>query len=154
MEEDVKSIGDYLSIGWRRKYYLIIPVILLSVATIIIVKLIPPVYRSTGTILIESQQIPQEFIQSTVTGFADERIQIIRQRIMTSRQLIAIMDKYNLIDETMRNVPQTDIVEGMRSRIFIDRISANIRVKRVRITSINHAVVIVVVIGTGIAEPV
>ncbi|MGI9318061.1 MAG: sugar transporter, partial [bacterium] len=66
MEEDVKSIGDYFSIGWRRKYFLIVPIVLLSALTIGVVKSLSPVYSSSGTILIESQQIPQDFIQSTV----------------------------------------------------------------------------------------
>lgn len=127
MDDDVKGVGDYLSIAWRRKFYLVIPVILISAATLIIVNLLPPIYRSTGTILVESQQIPQEFIQSTVTGFADERITIIRQRIMTSRQLLSIIEKFKLYENGTENAAKSDILNSMRSRILVDRISANVQ---------------------------
>ena len=70
MEDDVKTLGDYLSIAWRRKFHILIPFIVVLLITVATVLLLPPVYKSTGTILIESQQIPKELIQSTVTTFA------------------------------------------------------------------------------------
>ena len=93
MEDDVKTVGDYVSIAWRRKFHILIPFFLVLMVTIPTVFLLPSVYKSTGTILIESQQIPTELIQSTVTSFADERIQVITQRIMTSQQLFGIIKK-------------------------------------------------------------
>ena len=62
MEEDVKTLKDYLWIAWRRKFHILIPLVLVLAATIATVFLLPPVYRSSGTILIESQQIPEELI--------------------------------------------------------------------------------------------
>ena len=91
MEDDIKTLGDYISIAWRRKFHILIPFIAVLLITVVTVFVLPPVYKSTGTILIESQQIPQELIQSTVTSFADERIQIIKQRIMTSQRMKSIL---------------------------------------------------------------
>ena len=130
MEDDVKNLSDYLSIAWRRKFHILIPFVLLLVVTIATVFLLPPVYKSTGTILIESQQIPQELIQSTVTSFADERIQIIRQRIMTSQQLFGIIKKFDLYKDEINNTPRSEILEDMRERISIDRVSANVKNRR------------------------
>ncbi len=127
MEEDVKSIGDYLSIAWRRKFLILIPFMVVLVITILTVLLLPATYRSTGTILIESQQIPQELVQSTVTSFADERIQVIKQRIMTSQQLLAIIKKFNLYTDEIKKTARSEILNDMRNRIFIDRVSANVR---------------------------
>lgn len=127
MEEDVKSLSDYLSIAWRRKYYILIPCLVILAVTILTVFLLPPVYKSTGTILIESQQIPEELIQSTVTSFADERIQIIKQRIMTSQQLFDIIRKFDLYKDEMNSRPRSEILDDMRERISIDRVSANMK---------------------------
>ena len=127
MEEDVKSIGDYLSIAWRRKFLILGPFLVVLSITVLTVFLLPATYRSTGTILIESQQIPQELIQSTVTSFADERIQIIKQRIMTSQQLLEIIKKFNLYAKELKNTARSEILDDMRNRIFIDRVSANVR---------------------------
>ena len=125
MEDDVKTLGDYLSIAWRRKFHILIPFIVVLLVTVATVFLLPPVYKSTGTILIESQQIPVELIQSTVTTFADERIQVIKQRIMTSQQLSGIIKKFNLYAEEINSTARSEILEDMRDRITIDRVSAN-----------------------------
>ena len=125
MEDDVKTLGDYISIAWRRKFHILVPFIVVLLVTVATVFLLPPVYKSTGTILIESQQIPVELIQSTVTTFADERIQVIKQRIMTSQQLSGIIKKFNLYAEEINSTARSEILEDMRDRITIDRVSAN-----------------------------
>ena len=132
MEDDVKTLGDYISIAWRRKFHILIPTTLVLVVTVATVFLLPPVYKSTGTILIESQQIPSELIQSTVTTFADERIQVIKQRIMTSQQLFGIIKKFNLYADEINSTARSEILEDMRERIVIDRVSANLGNKRGR----------------------
>lgn len=136
MEDDVKTLGDYISIAWRRKFHLLIPFIVVLSITIATIFVLPPVYKSTGTILIESQQIPQELIQSTVTSFADERIQIIRQRIMTSQQIFDIIRKFNLYQDEINTTARSEILEDMRERITIDRVSANVNSKRRRASAL------------------
>lgn len=130
MEEDVKSLGDYISIAWRRKFLILIPFLVVISITVLTVYLLPPVYKSTGTILIESQQIPQELVQSTVTSFADERIQIIKQRIMTSQTLFGIIKKYDLYKDEIKKTARSEILEDMRNLIAIERVSANVKNQR------------------------
>lgn len=127
MDDDVKTLGDYISIAWRRKFYILVPFILLLGLTIAVVMSLPPVYKSTGTILIESQQIPEELIQSTVTSFADERIQIIKQQIMTSQQLMQIIKKFDLYKDEISSTARSEILGDMRKSISIRRVSANVR---------------------------
>lgn len=135
MEEDLKTLGDYISIAWRRKYLIVVPFVLVLTITVVTMNVLPPVYRSTGTILVESQQIPQELIQSTVTSFAEERIQIIRQRIMTSQQLFDIINKFDLYADTIRTTPRSEILAEMRDRILIEQVSADIGGSRRRVAT-------------------
>ncbi len=130
MEDDVKTLRDYLSIAWRRKFYIIIPFILVVMVTVATVLLLPPVYRSSGTILIESQQIPEELVQSAITSFADERIQVIQQRIMTSQQLMGVIKKYDLYKDLIRTTARSEILADMRERVSIERVSADLGKKR------------------------
>ena len=69
MQEDFKTLRDYLSIAWRRKFYIVGPAVLVLILTVATLFVLPPIYRSTGTILIESQQIPEDYIRSTVTSW-------------------------------------------------------------------------------------
>ncbi len=56
----------------------------------------PPTYLSQGTILIEQQEIPQDYVRSAISSYADERVQVISQRVMTSSNLLNVIEKYNL----------------------------------------------------------
>jgi uncharacterized protein involved in exopolysaccharide biosynthesis len=84
----------------------------------------PPVYRSTATILIEEQGIPRDLVRSTVTSFADERIQVITQQVMTRATLIQIVEKYDLYGRERRYLSNEEILERMRRDVKIETISA------------------------------
>jgi uncharacterized protein involved in exopolysaccharide biosynthesis len=57
---------------------------------------LPPAYQSIGTVLIEQQEMPPELVRSTVTSYADQRVQVISQRVMTTQTLLEIIRRYNL----------------------------------------------------------
>lgn len=86
----------------------------------------PPTYRSTGTILIEQQQVPEDFVRSAITSFADERVQVISQRAMTSSNLLDIIGKYDLYPDARRTKPREEILATMRKNIKLDMISADV----------------------------
>ena len=86
----------------------------------------PPTYRSTGTILIEQQEMPEDFVRSAVSSYADQRIQVISQRVMTSANLLEIIAKYNLYPEERRTQAREAIVASMRQEIKLNMISADV----------------------------
>jgi succinoglycan biosynthesis transport protein ExoP len=75
MEQKPKDFRDYMEFLKRRKKHLTIPFLCIFVIGAAVAVLLPSVYKSSTTILIEGQQIPTEFVRSTVTSFAEERIQ-------------------------------------------------------------------------------
>ena len=83
--ERERTLVDYLAIVKRRRAQLWIGFAAVFVPALLIALLWPPLYRSTGTILIEQQQVPQDLVPSTITSFAAERIQLIKQRVMARR---------------------------------------------------------------------
>jgi polysaccharide biosynthesis transport protein len=86
----------------------------------------PPTYRSTGTILIEQQEIPEDFVHSAITSYADQRVQVISQRVMTSSNLLDIISKYDLYPEARRTKAREVIVADMRGDIKLAMISADV----------------------------
>ena len=92
------TLRDYFAILKRRYLFLIIPFVLVLTVSVGVALLMAPVYQSTGTIMVESQQIPDNFVQSTVTSYADERIGVITQRVMIRENLLRIIDKFNSLD--------------------------------------------------------
>lgn len=126
MENQTPDIKDYLKIVKKRRKSLVIPIVVISLLSIILAVVLPSVYRSSATILIEEQEIPSELVKSTVTTFADQRIQIISQRIMSRMNLMEIIQKYNLYAEDRQKKTEEKILEKMRKSIKVETISADV----------------------------
>lgn len=126
-EEDSKSLSDYLQILKRRKTQMRRAAFAILIITVLAVLFWPPSYRSTATILIEEQEIPQDLVRSTITGFANQELKIISQRVLTLNTIMDIVQKYQLWDEDeLRRMPRTEIVEKFQKRMKLDIVSAEV----------------------------
>ena len=124
--DDVKGPRDYLAAVLRRKFRLIVPAVIIVAIAIVVAVVTPAVYRSTGTVLIEEPEVPREFIRSTITSFAAERLQIIQQRVMTTQNLISIINKFNLYAEQRKSTAINEIARGFRDKIAMQLVSAEV----------------------------
>ena len=121
------TLRDYFAILKRRYLYLILPFAVVLAVSVGVSLFMAPVYQSTGTIMVESQQIPDNFVQSTVTSYADERIGVITQRVMIRENLLRIIDKFNLFGDDRRSVPASTLVSRMRGMVNVEIISADVQ---------------------------
>ena len=126
MEEQEKSIQDYLAIVSRRKVAIISTGLLVFLMGLITALVWPPTYKSSATILIKEQEIPTELVRSTVTSYAAQRIQTISQRVMTRPNLMEIIEKYSLYVDERRRYTTEEVLEAMREYISLDMISADV----------------------------
>jgi succinoglycan biosynthesis transport protein ExoP len=88
--------------------------------------LLPSSYRSSGTILIEQQEMPQELVRSTVTSYADERVQVISKRVMTTETLLNIIRRYDLYPKQRAKDTREALLARMRKDIGLKMISADV----------------------------
>jgi len=96
------------------------------VVTVLLVVFLPPHYRSAGTILIEQQEMPQDFVRSTVTSYADERVQVISKRVMTTETLLNIVRHYDLYPKERAKDTREALLARMRKDIALKMISADV----------------------------
>ena len=68
--------GDYVAIVARRKWSLILPFLLVFLMAAVTAFLLPAIYISSSTILIEEQQVPDDFVISRMTFQARYRWEI------------------------------------------------------------------------------
>ena len=126
-EEEGKSLGEYLAVLKRRKKQLIIPVLVTFIVIALIAVLWPPTYRSAATILIEEQEIPKDLVRSTITSYANQQIQVITQRTMTLKNIMSLVEKYELYDEAeLKRRPKTDIAKEFQDNVKLDLVSAEV----------------------------
>ena len=123
METEVKTIHDFREILKRRKWSFILPALVIMIIAAVVAFALPPVYRSTATILIEEQEIPKEYAMSMVTSYAEQRIQSYNQRIMSSSRLIEIINRLNLYADLRERWTIEEIIDKMRKDIKFETIT-------------------------------
>ncbi|HEX6120361.1 MAG TPA: Wzz/FepE/Etk N-terminal domain-containing protein [Dongiaceae bacterium] len=115
---------DVLGALRRRKWIGIAVGVLGVAATSAIVATWPPTYMSTATILIEEPDVPADLVKSTVSTYANDRLQVIQQRVMTSQHLSNIIDQFHLYPDN--HAPRSAVVDSMRSKVTLAVVSANL----------------------------
>ncbi len=124
--EQTLDLGDYLAAFRRRRGMILLVAGIIFIIGLITAWIWPPTYQSSSTILIEEQEIPSELIQSTVTTYAAQRIQVISQRVMARSNLLEIVNKYNLYEKERRRYTTEEVLLEMREDIGIEMITAEV----------------------------
>ena len=124
--EKPNALREYLAAAKHRRKSLILAFGLGLVVAAAFALLLPPKYRSAGTVLIEQQEMPQELVRSTVTSYADERVQVISKRVMTTETLLNIIRRYDLYPKERAKDTREALLTRMRKDIGLKMISADV----------------------------
>lgn len=126
--ENELSIGDYLAVLKRRRWHILLPAAVVALLAMLLALGLPATYRSTATILIEEQEIPQDLVRSTISSYAAEQVQVITQRVMTVENILQIVDKFDLYGQKSAEskLPRTTIAEEFRAKVKLDLVSADV----------------------------
>ena len=125
-EEQAKDIQDYIIAIRKRKTAIFSIFSVVLFLTISVAFLLPAIYRSSSTILIEQQEIPPELVMSTVTSYAAERIQTIQARVMTRTNLLRIVDEFKLYEDVRKFETTEEVIARISEDISLDVISAEV----------------------------
>jgi len=130
MDQETKSLNEIMDILKRRKKVFVVTALSVLVIAIAVSILWPPVYRSTSTILIEEQEMPREFVATTVTSYAEQRLQNINQRIMSTSRLLEIVNRFNLYEDMRKTAMVEEVVARLRKDIKFETMSAEVMDRR------------------------
>jgi uncharacterized protein involved in exopolysaccharide biosynthesis len=85
----------------------------------------PPTYESEATILIEEPDVPRDLVKSTVSTYADQRLQVIQQRVMTNQNLSDIIDRFGLFASSLATTPRSELIAALRNKIDLEVVRAD-----------------------------
>jgi succinoglycan biosynthesis transport protein ExoP len=126
MQPESATLGDYIDIFRRRKVPMLSVTTVLSLVAIIVAVSLPSVYRSTATIKIEQQGIPDDIVRTTVNNYADTQIENIKQRVVTSGNLAKIVTELGLADQ-LGQPASIDVLAGeMIESVFVEPVGAEV----------------------------
>jgi succinoglycan biosynthesis transport protein ExoP len=115
MQQHTISLKDYTEVLVRRRTQMIAVMVPLLLVTVALAVGLPAVYRSTATVLVEQRNIPEDLVTSTVTSYADERIQLIKRRVMSQDNLDRIIEKLKLQSQYPEEAEEGS--QAMRKRL-------------------------------------
>jgi len=79
----------------------------------------PRIYRASTNILIIPQRVPARFVEPTVTENLSDRLNAIQQQILSRTRLERIIQEFNLYKREREKYIMEDVIERMRSDMFV-----------------------------------
>jgi len=107
---------------WRRRRWLatfIFALVFTAVTSVAV--FLPEIYESIATILVERQQVPEAFVQATVTSGIDLRLQTITQQVLSRSRLEGLIHHFGLYADVLQRVSLEEVIETMRKDIVIEQ---------------------------------
>ena len=102
------------TILWQRRHWIIWPFVALTLVAIVSAMMLPTQYRSTASLLVQSQDLPTSVVAAPTAGDIEQRIARIRERVLSRGDLIRLIEQNNLYAEERDSTPLSKIVEKMR----------------------------------------
>jgi len=111
---------------WQRRYYVLACLVILLLAGTIAAFGLPRTYRSTATLLVQSQDLPTNLVDSPTTGAVEQRIARIREQVLSRGDLIQLIEQNDLYADERRSKPLSKVIEKMRHATTVAALSSDI----------------------------
>lgn len=114
------------TIFWQRRYWVIGTFVTLFLAGLITAYSLPTMYRSTASLLVQTQQLPSDIVQAPGAGEIEQRIARIRERVLSRGDLISLIEQHGLYPDERNDKPMSEIVEKMREATLVGAVAENV----------------------------
>ena len=104
---------------WKWRRMVLVCWIISTTAAILVVRKLPPLYKSEALVLVDSQKIPEAFVSSTVEGELPDRLAMISQSIMSRTRLLEIIQGFQLYKKERTSKTEEEIIQEMRKDISV-----------------------------------
>src|ERR1700752_2320796 len=122
-----RSPEEYWAIARRRRWHILLPLFVAWAIAWVGSWMVPSTYRSEALILVEQQNVPEQYVVPNVTVSLQDRLQSMTQQILSRTRLQATINHFGLYSK--RRTPSAllnsgDAVEQMRKDIKIELVES------------------------------
>lgn len=110
---------DPLGAARRRWPWMVAACIAGLVATAVFVTSIEPTYQARATVLISGQQIPEDFVRSTVREGSLANLNAMVAQVLSQNNLSELIEKHHLYPKLQGKAPLIEVINTMRGAIEI-----------------------------------
>jgi uncharacterized protein involved in exopolysaccharide biosynthesis len=111
---------------WQRRYYVLACFLVMLTVGVVAAFGLPRTYRSTATLLVQSQDLPTSIVESPTNGAVEQRIARIREQVLSRGDLIQLIEQNDLYPRERRTQPLSKIIEKMRHSTSVGALSSDI----------------------------
>jgi len=111
---------------WQRRYYVLTCFLAMLAVGAVAAFGLPRTYRSTATLLVQSQDLPTTIVDSPTNGAVEQRIARIREQVLSRGDLIQLIEQDDLYPSERRSQPLSKIIEKMRHATSVGALSSDI----------------------------
>lgn len=120
-KSDTFQIDYYLELAVKRRWLLIIPFCIAMLVGMYFAFVLPKIYQANTLILVRPQRVPTDYVRSIVSTDIDQRINTIRQQILSRTNLERIIEKLNLFSgPDHADMFMEDKIGSIRKRIDVE----------------------------------
>jgi len=114
------ELNDYIQVFSKRRMVIIISFLIVFLGAGIYTVVTPNQYKSSTTILIIPQKVPEEFVRSTVTLGPEDRIPIIEAQIKSRTRMKKVAEELGLLPKARKEGMEGGAIASMIGRTEIE----------------------------------
>ncbi len=120
MDQPVTQILEYWQAVRQHKWWIFFLTLGLTLVSFVVIALLPDQYEATTTILVDPQQVSDQYVNPPVKQSLTDRLQTISQEVLSTTRLQEIIDRYHLYPELQKSMSREQVIDYMRTAITIE----------------------------------
>ncbi len=124
LQEETRVPPQFLPLSiaraiWKRKLWVLLVWVVVSVGTGIVVMRLPAVYHAESLILIEGQRIPERYVPATIDDELSNRLSMLTQKIKSYDALEETINRFGLYKQERKTMVPEEVIALMRDDIQV-----------------------------------
>jgi len=121
----IQSFPDLIRLLHRKLWLIVLVAVVGAILSIIVALNQPKVFQATAVIQIETPQVGSDLAGQTIANDANQRLQLIEQRLMARDNLVKVIERHGLFANA-RDMPMAEKVHQLRISARITPITVGV----------------------------
>jgi succinoglycan biosynthesis transport protein ExoP len=117
------TLGAYLQVVQRRKWWIILCSIGFLTAMTIVAKRLPDIYRAETVILVDSAQVPDKYVATINTGDIAGRLTTLQQQVLSPTRLKKLVESEGLYPRPNSKATEEEVINSVQKSIVVEAVN-------------------------------
>lgn len=113
-------LSDYLEIARRRKWWVILSVLAMLIVSTVIGQRLKNIYRAETMILVDSSQVPYNYVAPVVTMDVSARLTTLQQQVLSPTRLKKLVELEGLYPDPSGKGSEDDVIRSVQNSIIVE----------------------------------